>query len=176
LVLETVFDTADGRVALIDFMPIGGTSSSVIRLIRRRKFITLLGGVAATWPLVGRAQQQGRVWRIGYLRAAPPPERNLQAFLRALAEKDYVQGQNFVLITQWGDGRIARLAELAVALVNAGVDVIVNTSPRIGTLRRVRKCNAQIVILGKNDRLLMQAIQAVTIQFNPEEIATIGCF
>jgi putative tryptophan/tyrosine transport system substrate-binding protein len=65
------------------------------------------------------------MWRIGYLRAAPPPERNLQAFLRALAEKDYVQGQNFVLVTQWGDGRIARLSELAVALVNAGVDIIV---------------------------------------------------
>jgi putative tryptophan/tyrosine transport system substrate-binding protein len=63
--------------------------------------------------------------RLGYLRAAPPPEQNLQSFLRALAEKDYVQGQNFVLITQWGDGRIARLPELAVALVNAGVDLIV---------------------------------------------------
>jgi putative tryptophan/tyrosine transport system substrate-binding protein len=77
--------------------------------LKRREFISLLGGVAA-WPFTVRAQ---------------PPEQNLQSFLRALAEKDYVQGQNFVLITQWGDGRIARLPELAVALVNAGVDLIV---------------------------------------------------
>jgi putative ABC transport system substrate-binding protein len=93
--------------------------------MRRREFVTLLGGAAAAWPLAARAQQPARIWRLGYLRAAPPPERDLQSFLRALAEKNYVQGQNFVLITQWGDGRIARLPELAVALVNAGVDLIV---------------------------------------------------
>jgi putative tryptophan/tyrosine transport system substrate-binding protein len=92
--------------------------------MKRREFISLLGGAAA-WPLAAPAQQPERIWRIGYLRAAPPPERNLQAFLRALAQKDYVQGRNFVLISQWGDGRIARLPELAVALVNAGVDLIV---------------------------------------------------
>jgi putative ABC transport system substrate-binding protein len=90
----------------------------------RREFTTLLGAAAA-WPLAAHGQQPERIWRIGYLRAAPPPERNLQAFLRALAEKHYVQGQNFVLISQWGDGRIARLPELAVALVNANVDIIV---------------------------------------------------
>ena len=54
-----------------------------------------------------------------------PPERYLQAFLRALAEKNYVQGRNYVLISQWGDGRIARLPELAVTLVNDNVDIIV---------------------------------------------------
>jgi putative tryptophan/tyrosine transport system substrate-binding protein len=90
----------------------------------RREFTTLLGAAAA-WPLAAHGQQPDGIWRIGYLRAAPPPERNLQAFLRALAEKHYVQGQNFVLISQWGDGRIARLPELAVALVNANVDIIV---------------------------------------------------
>ena len=93
--------------------------------MRRREFIMLLGGVAVAWPLAATAQQPARMWRLGYLRAAPPPDRNLQILLRALADKDYVQGQNFVLITQWGDGRVARLPELAVALVNAGVDLIV---------------------------------------------------
>jgi putative ABC transport system substrate-binding protein len=93
--------------------------------LRRREFIALLAGGAAAWPLAAHGQQAEHMWRVGYLRAAPPPERNLQAFLRALAEKDYVQGRNFVLIPQWGDGRIARLSELAVALVNANVDIIV---------------------------------------------------
>ena len=92
--------------------------------MRRRDFIQGIVG-SAVWPLAARAQQGDRIWRIGFLRAAPPPERNLQAFLRALAEKDYVQGRNYVLISQWGDGRVARLPELAVTLVNANVDIIV---------------------------------------------------
>jgi len=58
--------------------------------------------------------------RIGFLRAAPPPEREFDAFLRGLADDGYVQGRNFTLIPQWGDGNVARLPELAVALINAG--------------------------------------------------------
>src|SRR5258708_32438495 len=92
--------------------------------MRRREFISLLGGAAA-WPLAARAQQPDRMRRIGFLRAAPPPERELDAFLRALADRGYVQGRNFVLVPQWGDGNVARLPELAVALVNAAVDIIV---------------------------------------------------
>jgi putative ABC transport system substrate-binding protein len=85
-------------------------------LYRRRQFITLLGGAASSWPLAARAQQPGQMRRIGFLRAAPPPERELNAFLRALADRGYVQGRNFVLVPQWGDGNVARLPELAVAL------------------------------------------------------------
>ena len=93
--------------------------------MRRREFITLLGGAAAVWPLAARAQQPGQMRRIGFLRAAPPPERELNAFLRALADRGYVQGRNFVLVPQWGDGNVARLPELAVALINAAIEVIV---------------------------------------------------
>jgi len=67
--------------------------------MRRREFITSLGGAAA-WPFAARAQQPERMRRIGHLRAAPPPERELEAFLRALAENGFVQGRNYVLITQ----------------------------------------------------------------------------
>ena len=89
--------------------------------MRRRDFLDVLGGAAA-WPLAAQAQT---VRRIGHLRAAPPPERELEAFLRGLNENGLVQGRNFALVTQWGDGNIQRLPELAVALVNAGVDIIV---------------------------------------------------
>jgi putative ABC transport system substrate-binding protein len=95
-----------------------------VRDVRRREFITLIGGAAVAWPLAARAQQRERMRRIGFLRAAPPPERDLGAFLRGLASRGWVQGRDFVLVTQWGDGNVARLPELAVALVNAGVDII----------------------------------------------------
>ncbi len=94
--------------------------------MRRREFITILGGATAVWPITGRAQQPSeRVRRIGYLRASPPPERDLQALIKGLAENGYVQARNYVLVPQWGDGNVSRLPELAVVMVNAGVDVIV---------------------------------------------------
>ena len=93
--------------------------------MRRREFITILGSAAAAWPFAVRAQQSDRMRRIGFLRTAVPPEHELAAFLRALAERDYVQGRNFVRVTQWGDGDVERLSELAVGLVNQDVEIIV---------------------------------------------------
>jgi putative ABC transport system substrate-binding protein len=113
--------------------------------MRRREFIVLLGGAAATWPLAARAQQPDRVRRIGFLRAAPPPERDLDAFLRGLASRGWVQGRNFVLLPQWGDGNIARLPELAVALVNASVDIIV--AEGVVTTRAARAVTPTIPIV-----------------------------
>jgi putative ABC transport system substrate-binding protein len=69
--------------------------------------------------------QQERIHRIGFMRAAEPPEDELSAFLRGLSERGYVQGRNFVLVPQWGDGTVSRLSELAVALLNQRVDVVV---------------------------------------------------
>jgi putative tryptophan/tyrosine transport system substrate-binding protein len=112
--------------------------------VKRREFITLLGGTAA-WPLAAQAQQSDRVRRIGFLRAAPPPERELDAFLRGLADRGWVQGRNFLLVPQWGDGNVARLPELAVALVNAGVDVIL--AEGVVTTRAARAVTATIPIV-----------------------------
>jgi putative tryptophan/tyrosine transport system substrate-binding protein len=92
--------------------------------VNRREILTLLGGAAASWPVVARAQQ-AKLRRIGFLRAAPPPQHELAALLKALADRDYVQGRNFVLVTQWGDGNVERLAELAVGLVNQDVELVV---------------------------------------------------
>jgi len=96
--------------------------------MKRREFIAGFGSAAASslvWPMVARAQQPARMKRIGLLRAAPPPEHELAAFLRALNEHGYLQGRNSVLVPQLGDGNPGRLPELAATLVNQGVDVIV---------------------------------------------------
>jgi len=112
----------------------------------RRDVMSLLaGGAALAWPLAARAQQAERMRRIGFLRTAPPPERELEAFLRGLADQGWVQGRNFVLVPQWGDGNVARLPELAVTLVNAGVDVIL--ADGTVTARAARAVTAAIPIV-----------------------------
>jgi ABC-type uncharacterized transport system substrate-binding protein len=113
-------------------------------MIGRRAFIGTLGGAAA-WPLAARAQQPDRIRRIGFLRAAPPSERDLDALLRGLAGRGWVQGRNFVLVPQWGDGNVARLPELAVTLVNAGVDIIV--AEGVVTTRAARAVTTTIPIV-----------------------------
>jgi len=93
--------------------------------MKRRDFVILAGSVVLDSRLAVGAQQPGQMQRIGFLRAAPPPEREFDAFLRGLADDGYVRGRNFILLPQWGDGNVTRLPELAMALINAGVDVIV---------------------------------------------------
>ena len=113
--------------------------------MKRRDFITLIGGAAVAWPLAARAQQPDKIRRIGYLRAAAPPERLLEAFLHGLADHGLVQGRDFMLVPQWGDGNVARLQELAVTLVNAGVDVIL--AEGVTTVRAARAVTATIPIV-----------------------------
>jgi putative ABC transport system substrate-binding protein len=112
--------------------------------MRRRDLITFVGGFVASWPLAARAAAD-KIWRIGYLRAAPPPERELEAFLGGLADHGLVQGRDFMLVPQWGDGNVARLPELAVTLVNAGVDVIVTEG--VTSVRAARAVTATIPIV-----------------------------
>jgi ABC-type uncharacterized transport system substrate-binding protein len=96
--------------------------------VNRRELATIVVHAAAASsflrPAVALAQVGQTMRRIGYLRAAPPPEHEFEIVLRALAAHGYVQGRNFLLLPQWGDGNVSGLPELAVALVNLGVDVI----------------------------------------------------
>jgi ABC-type uncharacterized transport system substrate-binding protein len=100
-------------------------------MMRRREFITLLGGAAATWPLAARAQQGGKMYRIGLLSAGTSdlPEQNA-IFVGALRELGWVEGKNIAFEFRYADNRLEWLAELAADLVRLKVDVIVT----IGTL------------------------------------------
>ena len=92
--------------------------------MRRREFITLLGGAAVGWPLAGSAQTQAKIPRVGYVLSAAPA-RGTEAFRQTLRELGYVEGQTIVLELRWAEGRFERLPELVAELVGLKVDVLV---------------------------------------------------
>src|SRR5947207_12607564 len=95
-------------------------------MMRRREFITLLGGaVAATWPLAARAQQS-KVARIGVLYIGLADAESFRKELReGLRELGYVEGQNIAFEFRSAEGKLDRLPQLASELVRLKVDVIV---------------------------------------------------
>jgi putative tryptophan/tyrosine transport system substrate-binding protein len=95
--------------------------------MRRREFIALLGGAVAIWPLCTRAQQAGKIYRIGILEALPAERNaaNLDGLRKGLRDLGYVEGRNLVIEYRSADGRAERFPDLASELVRLKVDLIV---------------------------------------------------
>jgi putative ABC transport system substrate-binding protein len=118
--------------------------------MRRREFITLFGGVAATWPLSASAQQP-KVWRIGVLASVPPTPAMLSAFRDGMRERGYVEGQNLSIDVRWPQGSFEHDPSPVAELINSNVDVIVAwATPTVIAVRRATS-TIPIVMVGVGD-------------------------
>jgi putative ABC transport system substrate-binding protein len=109
--------------------------------MRRREFITLLGGAAAAWPLVARAQQPDQVRRVGVLSSISESDPEAQSMVAALheglRELGWVDGRNLQIDHRWGAGNPEQIAVFAKELVALKPEVIVaHTTPSVIALRK----------------------------------------
>jgi len=105
--------------------------------MRRREFITLLGGAAASWPLAVRAQQAGKLPTIGFLGAdASAFSPWTAAFVARLRELGWIEGSTIAIEYRWSQGRTERYAEIAAEFVRLKVDVIVTVGSAVPIVRQ----------------------------------------
>ena len=97
--------------------------------MRRREFITLLGGVAGAWPLAARAQQPGKLQTIGFMGQSTRSAASewVAPFVRRLRELGWIEGRTVAIEYRWAEGREERIAQIAAEFVRLKVDIIVTS-------------------------------------------------
>jgi putative ABC transport system substrate-binding protein len=118
--------------------------------MRRRQFITVLGGAAAAWPLSARTQQMGVAPRVGilWIAAEPVVAPFHEAFRQGLRDLGYVEGRTIVIEARFAGGKIEALLGLAEELVSLKADVIV--APSSPAVRILKQATATIPIVMAN--------------------------
>ena len=119
-------------------------------MITRRELLIAIGTSALTAPLISIAQQQSRLWRVGFL--APRKPLSLEsdaygAFVLGMRELGYVEGKNLVIEWRLADGKVERLPELAAELVRLKVDVIGTSGPQAASAAQKATATIPIVML-----------------------------
>src|SRR5256884_9905873 len=129
------------------------------RHTRRREFITFLGGAAAGWPLAARAQQPGRVWRIGVLETTSMElnAANFEAFRQSLRDLGYIDERNLIIEYRSAEGRGERFADLAADLLRLNTDVIVTRGTPAVLAAKGATTTTPIVMAAMGDPLMVVA-------------------
>jgi putative ABC transport system substrate-binding protein len=119
--------------------------------MKRREFITLIGGAAAAWPLVANAQQKGKLPLIGILNPGSTDNPGVVAFYKGLQELGYTDGLNIAIERRYGNWNTDRFKELAADLVRIKVDVIVVVSTSPARAAKQATSIVPIVVAGMAD-------------------------
>jgi putative tryptophan/tyrosine transport system substrate-binding protein len=128
-----------GSKIVLDFHE--GGSRPGVSPMRRREFIRLFGSTVVVWPLTARAQQPGKVWRIGFVSgsARPVPLENgsVGGFLEGMRHLGYVEGRDFIIEWRFAEGRYELIPDFATEFARLRVDVIVTLfSPAVPPMRQ----------------------------------------
>jgi putative ABC transport system substrate-binding protein len=120
--------------------------------VRRREFITLVGGASVVWPLAARAQQGDRVPRIGVLMGTdesdPEQKALVSAFVHALVDLGWRDGRNIRIDYRWASGDTGRLREQAAELARLAPDVVVaQGTPATTALRHATPATAIVFVM-----------------------------
>jgi putative tryptophan/tyrosine transport system substrate-binding protein len=120
--------------------------------MRRREFVRLLGGAAAAWPVVARAQPAGKRPTIGYIGGGGPITQRawVEAFVQRLRELGWSEGRTVAIDYRWAEGRSERFAEIAAEFVRRKVDVIVTSGGAVVAAKRATSV-IPIVFAAAND-------------------------
>jgi putative tryptophan/tyrosine transport system substrate-binding protein len=134
--------------------------------LRRRRFITLLGGAAAAWPLAARAQQRERMRRIGVLMngaaTETAPQSYVAAFVQGLRQLGWVEGQNIQVDVRWNAGDATLAGIYAAQLIGLTPDVILASSTTNLTVIRQATSTVPVVFVQVSDPVAQGFIANVT--------------
>jgi putative ABC transport system substrate-binding protein len=118
--------------------------------MRRREFIALLGGATVTWPLAARAQEPGRIYRLGILTGAARQAPRMVAFFDELKVLGFVEGQNLKLVVDGFDLREDQFPEVAATVAKAAPDVVFCVSDAATRAAQQSAYTVPIVVLSSD--------------------------
>jgi len=122
--------------------------------MKRRDFITLLGGATAAWPLAARAQEPGRIYRLGAVVTSPREAPHHVGFFAELRRLGFIEGRNLAVDERGYALRVEQIDEHAAELAKSDVDVI--TVGGDAAVRAAQRATAQIPILALTDDMVGQ--------------------